>query len=154
MLTAWGHVDNMKSCWQHEVMLAIWGYVANVMIPSICFTTRDLHPLATHSTHTTTPQASLTFFFFRAKPIYYNPVLFQSVNKICFKLAAYNNQQWTHGDHAWTEDSIIGSWSIVFKYSILGTEIGKLIYPTISWHTGNARGMFHFAIIFVLVWFL
>ena len=70
------------------------------------------------------------------------------------RITAYSNEQWTHHDHGWTEDSIIGSWSIVFKYSIFNAEIGKLIYPTISWHTGNAQGMFYFAIIFVLVWFL
>ena len=47
---------------------------------------------------------------------------------------------------------IFGSciWFNVFEYSFFGTEIGKLIYPTISWHTGNIQGrpMFYFAIIF------
>ena len=76
ILAIWGHVDGMRSCWQHEVMLTTWGHVGNMRSCCQCYDSkhllydtfwlcqRDLHPLATHSTHTMTPQASLTLFFF------------------------------------------------------------------------------------------
>ena len=59
----WGHVGNMRSCWQHEVMLKTWSHVDNmrscwqykVMLTmldttSICFTTLSIstNEICTH----------------------------------------------------------------------------------------------------------